>query len=347
MPSSRREAARELADDLIADMDMNRIGPVESVRRAHRLAFLLDDEAATEWLGFEVKGFPPGGGWKKAASRSGRAVAPRDLTEEQRKSGAELFWTESVGAIAAQMEIAKLHISSAADAPVSVSSSNPNQYVSAPSGNMRERAQLNQNLTKLSQQLAPILGAIYEYVMEKSVELRFGDTVEDALGTLRDRVDASIADLAPKAATKLASAFENASSGSAEDWANAAGACRRIIKEVADSLRPPGPKVNGREMGDGQYINRLVDWIENQGVGGTLRDVIVSDLGDFGKRIDALADAGHKGAHAEVTKYEASRAITGTYLLVGDILDIRDQSASEAQAAERSAEAQEPSGASD
>jgi hypothetical protein len=59
---------------------------------------------------------------------------------------------------------------------------------------------------------------------------------------------------------------------------------------------------------------------------------VTSDLEDFGKRIDAFDDAGHKGAHAEVTQYEASRFITGAYLLIGDILDLRaDMQAAEAE----------------
>jgi hypothetical protein len=81
--------------------------------------------------------------------------------------------------------------------------------------------------------------------------------------------------------------------------------------------------VNGRPMTDDKYINRLIDWIVNQtSLGGTLKDVITADLEDFGNRIDAFDDAGHKGAHAEVTKYEASRFITGAYLLIGDILNL-------------------------
>lgn len=347
MPSSRREAARELAESLLEDMDMSAVGPVEVVRRANRLAYLLDDEDAVAWLGYEVKGYPDGGPWGAAARRSGRLVSKNDLTDAQKAQGADFWWTDSVGVMVARIDAAKSHLAAAADAPVSITSANPAQVVSAPRGNARERGQLTRGIQDTTARIEPILGAIYEYVLQKAVELRFGDTVEDALGTLRSRVDASIAELAPAAATKLASAFENASSGKAEDWANAAGACRRIIKEVADSLRPPGPKKNGREMGDGQYINRLVDWIENQGVGGTLKDVIVSDLGDFGKRIDALADAGHKGAHAEVTKYEASRAITGTYLLVGDILDIRDQATSAAEGVKQPAEDQALPKASD
>lgn len=67
-----------------------------------------------------------------------------------------------------------------------------------------------------------------------------------------------------------------------------------------------------------------MDWlVKSQQAGGTAADVIVEDLKYLGKRLDAFADAGHKGAHAEATRYEASRFITGTYLLIGDILQLR------------------------
>lgn len=135
-----------------------------------------------------------------------------------------------------------------------------------------------------------VLAAIHSYVSEKQIELRFGAAVESAFGQVRGVVDAQIADLAPEAAIKLSSAFENATSENAEDWANAAATCRRLIKAVADSLRPPGPDIDGRRMGNGQFINRLVDWIvKSQQAGGTATDVIVEDLKYLGKRLDALA----------------------------------------------------------
>ena len=51
--------------------------------------------------------------------------------------------------------------------------------------------------------------------------------------------------------------------------------------------------------------------------------MIGSDLEYLGHRLDAALDAGHKGAHAEVDRYEASRFVAGTYLLLGDVLRLR------------------------
>jgi hypothetical protein len=76
-------------------------------------------------------------------------------------------------------------------------------------------------------------------------------------------------------------------------------------------------------MDDAHFLNRLVDWITTQSDSETGAAMIASDLEYLGRRLDAALDAGHKGAHAEVDCYEASRFVTGTYLLLGDVLRLR------------------------
>ena len=73
-------------------------------------------------------------------------------------------------------------------------------------------------------------------------------------------------------------------------------------------------------MGDGQYVNRLVDWIVAAAASETEGALVIADLEYLGRRLDAADAGGHKGAHDQVTRVQASRYITGTYLLLGDIL---------------------------
>jgi hypothetical protein len=187
-----------------------------------------------------------------------------------------------------------------------------------------ERAVSGREALTLAGIAGNVLGSVHAYAAEKEVELRFGAAAESAFGVVRNSVDARIAELVPNAANSFSAAFENIASDNPEHWANAASECRRVLKEVADVLRPPGNSVDGRSMGPDSYINRLIDWIGQQSIGGTLKDVVTADLSDFGKRIDALDEAGHKGAHANVTQYEASRFIAGAYLLIGDILNLSE-----------------------
>ncbi len=76
-------------------------------------------------------------------------------------------------------------------------------------------------------------------------------------------------------------------------------------------------------MGDGNYVNRLVDWIATYSDSATATSMIASDLEYLGKRLDAADGAGQKGAHASVGRLEASRFIAGTYLALGDVLRIQ------------------------
>src|SRR4051794_25484455 len=80
--------------------------------------------------------------------------------------------------------------------------------------------------------------------------------------------------------------------------------------------------LKGRPMTDSNYINRLVDWIVNRAESETQRDLIVADLEFLGRRIDAVDEAGHKGAHATVMRYDAARFLASTYLLLGDALEL-------------------------
>jgi hypothetical protein len=318
---NRRSEALKLAEEVLSDIELSTIAAPQIISKASRIARLLDDVEALTWLKYEINGYPAKLDVQASACarRSGRATVDE-------KTGNAAFWTQTVGQMQAEFDAGTLQLRSAADAPVSISYSNPNQYVGAPSGNARERGLLRTFVSQQMGIITKVIGSVHLYVAEVEVQLRFGEAVEGAFTTVRNTVDARIAELAPTAAVKFAAAYENASSGNAEHWANAASACRRLLKDIADTLRPAGPPVGKFAMTDDKYINRLIDWIINQkAMGETFRDVITSDLQDLGKRLDAFDDAGHKGAHAEVTQYEASRFITGTYLLVGDLLFLADR----------------------
>jgi hypothetical protein len=168
-------------------------------------------------------------------------------------------------------------------------------------------------------------------VTERHQELWFGAAAETAFETVRATVDARIAELVPEAPGMLAAAFENAASNNPEHWAGAAATCRRQLKTAADSLRPPGPDVSGRKMTDAHYINRLVDWIVQQSESETGADFIVAELEYLGRRLDAVDDAGHKGAHATVSRLDAASFLTGTYLALGDVLVLAQPGDTEAE----------------
>ncbi|MDN4473719.1 hypothetical protein [Demequina zhanjiangensis] len=273
----------DLAEELLKDIEEQRIEPRQIVFRARRLALLLGDASADYWLRHEASGYRSHDYFeaKDAASAVGRLDHPDDET--------------------APFKLASL--------------TRLKRYA-------EDAYRGGDSVTGLraTDLIETVVNTIHAWVVDKYLELRFGGAAESAFELLREQVDRDISRLAPDAALMFSAAFENIDSDNPEHWANAASTCRRLLREIADQLQPSSEPINGRDMTADKYINRLAYWIEQREASSTRRDVVLSDLEFLGKRLDAFDDAGHKGAHATVTREEASRYLVGTYLLAGDIL---------------------------
>lgn len=313
--SSRHEDALNLAEELLADFELSRLSRTAWIAKAGRLARLLDDSDAISWLRYETVGYPHDGLDAAAAAAAKRSHRDSDTTDDGTK-----YWTGSIARLEASIEASQLQLRAATDADVAITSANPSQYVMGPTSNQRERGALRNYIGDTASIIAAVCGSVFDYVSDRYYELRFGAAAETAFETVRVQVDATIARLVPNGMQMLSAAFENVASDNPEHWANAAATCRRLLKSVADALQPPSAPIDGRPMGNEQYINRLIHWIKQHEPSGTLGQVTTSELEHFGKRIDAIQDAGSKGTHDAVSRQQAARIITGTYLLVGDIL---------------------------
>jgi hypothetical protein len=296
---TRRGEALELASSLLADIELGRSSPTDVVRRTSRLARLLDDQEAMTWLAHEIRGYrpDPGGGLNPsvltAAERSGRVT--------YRDDGSSVYLPLSVGAMQANIDAAMAQIA--------------NPITPAGAG-----VSYRTSVRDTREALDAVIGAMHDYASTIYQELRFGTAVESAFDRVREAVDGQIARLVPGALPTVTTAFENAASPDPEQWRNAAAACRTLLKACADALEPPGPDRAHRKMGEEQYINRLVAWIEERGQSDTATEFAIADLEYLGRRLDASVGAGHKGAHAAVGQVEAARFVAGTYLVLGDVL---------------------------
>ncbi len=316
MSTTRREEALDLSEELLSDIELSRIEPMAVIRKASRLARLLDDTDAMQWLSYETNGYgaPPG----KPISPEAWAAAERSRRPSEDEEGQTSANCRLVGEISAWLEGAKTELANG-----SGDTSSSEMAIVVEREKARRRNQILRGVTEQQSVLDKVIGSVHEYVGERYQELRFGSAVETAFSVVRQEVDGRISALVPDALPMLTAAFENAASDNPEHWQSAAGTCRRLLMTAADRLRPPGEDVNGRKMGQGNYVNRLVDWIVSQAESETAAEMTVTELQHLGPRLDAADGAGQKGAHVgenPVTRVEASRFLTGTYLVLGDIL---------------------------
>lgn len=316
--TSKHEEALVLAEELLSDIELERVNYVSIARKASRLARLLDDVSSMVWLGYEVTGYPQGVSgldrlaWS-AAQKTGRVYT---------KDSKQLANTIALGQLQAEIDAGKLQFTATTDASYQISSANQYQHIAVPKGNSLERNLLRSTISSNQALLDRIMGAIHIYVSRTYQELRFGAAVESAFQNVRQTVDTQINQLIPNALPILTTALENAQTDNQVQWNNAAKGSRDLIKAAADTLRPPSEPKNGIEMTDDKYINRLVDWIQTNIESSSKKELLKSELTHLGERLDAVTSGGHKGAHADVSKQDASRYIVGTYLLLGDILQL-------------------------
>jgi hypothetical protein len=204
---------------------------------------------------------------------------------------------------------------------------------------MLERAGIRNRVGLASRRLAARRASIYGYVLRKHQELRFSGIADDIFSRIRERVDTGIGKTIPESVKKLSAIHDNLRSENAEDWSNAVHSCRRILKDLADEVFPPQKEgriksTKGKsipiELGEEQYINRLMAFIEDHGSSTRFKHLVGSHLSFIGERLDSIVQAAQKGTHDEiVSPQEADRYVIYTYMIIGDILALLDDTSEE------------------
>ena len=263
------------------------------------------------------------GRWRWLPGETTRRRTPR-LAKSPHTSS----W-ESIEQLEDQIVTGKIALQAAQDPQTSVHSSNPNQWVAAPSGNTMERVGIRQSIDRANRRLASRRAYIHQYASRRYYELTFSGAAQNVFASVRERVDGSIAEVVPDAVQKFASVHDNLRSRNPEDWSNAVHSCRRILQDLADVLFPAQAQArkthDGRDikLGPDNYINRLACFAEDHSGSDRFTEIVGSHLGFLGDRLDAVFKAAQKGSHNSVTHEEADRYVIYTYMLVADLLSLR------------------------
>lgn len=333
MNSNRIKECTELSNEILKNFELSEIPMGNIILKCLRLCRLLDDQDGVVLFTFESSGYPRGadGRYTLEAERIA-IIAHRQFQQYdyKTKGEAEYISYALISNIESDIETLRIKLAASADPNISLSSTNPNQTLLTPTGNSVERSKITLQLHQKAQILSQVKGALYNYVLTIYNKLIYGNIVEDIFTQSRITVNEKLGMYCPKSIGKFVSVYENLSSNNPEDYANAVHSCRRILIDLADALYPPSDtplEINGNiiKIGKDQYINRLIQYIDSKSGSKTYKNVVGSDLSSIGIRLDAINDAVCKGTHVDVTKDEASRYIIHTYLLISDIIALKNE----------------------
>lgn len=326
--------ALQLSEEILRNIELSELPLSNIALKASRLARLLNEFSYQKLFEYEAGGYPstptgvPPDVWE-LAQEAGRTYQ-KQSKEGETKTYADIT---SIEELEQQIETGRLGLDAARDRDVSVSSANPNQYVSTGAGNWYERQRISDQILRASKRLSGRKTKIYQYVLRKNYGLKYSSIASDAFSRTRNFVDTQIGLHIPDSVQKFTAIYENLLSENPEDWSNAVHSCRRVLQDLADSVFPPQDEDRVIEKDDGtkriklgpdNYINRIMCFVEDNSSSDRFKDVVGSHLGFLGDRLDAIFRSAQKGSHAIITsKEEADRYMIYTYLIVGDILSLK------------------------
>jgi hypothetical protein len=311
-----------LSRDLVDDIELSRLNPEQLLLKASRLARLIDDKTTLNWLSFELRGYP-----NTELSRKYMIFFNR-MTDEKKLRG---YWNP-LGSLSAwaevmQTEIKQLRIP---DLNVSISSSNPHEWVAGSVNNNVEKvvAPVNAVLKRLHEQTTDVarfreiqsrvMAEIHSFAVQTYYRLAFKNVTDSIFREHQVAIDELLRRDACDVLEKIPAITTRLSEGDTEAISQALNSCRRMIKAFADSVQPPQDgevEENGGKycIGSEKVLNRIQYFLSQRCTSKSRKKRIIENLRFLWERVSV-------GVHNDINSDEARALFLQCYLTLGEIL---------------------------
>ena len=178
--------------------------------------------------------------------------------------------------------------------------------------------------------LSRIRQRVYKFLLDTEQQVRKGKYKSDIFEANRKYVHSRLEVMVPQALEQLESIYKRAEDNVPESRSQALISCRRLLKTFADNFYPAKENAvicedgKKRDLSEDKYVNRLWMYITNKTKNGRSRELLCVQTADLGSRLDGVYNLSNKGVHASISEFEMTQCIMQTYLLIGDILRISD-----------------------
>ena len=314
----------QLAEETLADIELSRLPLSNIALKASRLARFINNFDLEKIFEYEAGGYPTG---KNGIAPEIWELGIKAERITNNDKGKKVMSCYSLTVIENRICTNQIALEQSQDRNISVSSANPNQFLYSPPTNTLERSIRIQNINNDTKLLAERKAFIYSNVKKIYFDLKFSDLTESIWLKMKNKIDIYIREIIPDETQKITAIYDSLNDDNPEKWATALTTCRRMLKAIADKLYPPSdiPIQKGKQkinIGEENYINRLICYIEENSTHKTLDKITNSNIEYIGTRLDNIYNEACKGTHDTVEKEEAERCFMHVYMLIGDILEI-------------------------
>lgn len=322
------EDALSLAEDTLERLELGAGQLTPIVLRCLRLARMLDRTAAELWFRLELQGYP-----LELTDDQERCAIWSGRHSNKSTDGRQMYWTIPIEDVESQLEIARKELDAQQLPSITVAETGERKYAITPTTSEAIIKDVSARrwvaatlINRWNHIVACLRGAIDDWLSLVVIELRYGVVVDTVFERARKRFDNLLADHAPEVGRKLSAAYQRAYADDPEEWSQALSSCRRAIKALADALYPPtDEKVDGHSLTDQDYRNRLIQFAADHIESDSQKGLVDIDIDDVVRRVEALDKIASKGVHSDINERDLELAIIHTYLLAGELLELKPE----------------------
>lgn len=327
------EKALSACETVIEGIENGTISVESSLLQCLKIARLTNDTDGMIWLQYEYGGYP--------RDESGKIERPAFTIAYNNGRGSidkekQYIFTELASELEEKINAQKSAVNNFSTKGASVSGEQAMYAMGSLTHSVSESTNALLNSISLHQKRLSILKAkYYDYALQKSIELTFGNVASDVFTSYREKVDNYFSDLSNDTILKLQAIEDKINSNNPEAYSQALTTCRRLFENTATELfnkyfpsysEKTYKTKSGKDIdvsGD-HYINKLSAVIETLQSKSASKSVEGSNIIYTIQWIESLNKLQCKGVHSDITKHDAMQCIIHTYISLGDILSLQE-----------------------
>lgn len=333
--NSRRTQALEACEKVINGIEDGTITTSSALLQCIKIARLVNDFEAQEWLGYEYGGYARNDdghltseAWDCAA-KHGRSY----IGNEDKK---RYVFTDLSAELEASIDSSQNAINNYTTEGFSVAG----EWALVATERMTLRVaqntnQLIQTSKNNERRLAILKSQYYDYAVRWKIDLQFSNTTQNVFEEYQAQVDVFFTKLSNSTLQKLSAIEALMEDGNPERYSQVLTSCRRLWDNTAKELfKKTLPDFKGKYFrtksgveidisGDhcNNQLSAVIESIQTKATKNTLVGSEIIYLVDWIEQINNLQNS---GVHADITREQAMQCIIHTYIALGDITRLID-----------------------
>lgn len=331
---SKKDKALAACNKVINGIEDETISTSSALLQCIKIARLMSDEDAVEWLSYEYSGYPVStkGLIVSRAFKAGTTHGRGTLDNSKRS-----IFTDTCSELEGIIESAEKSINNFSLSGISIDG----QYALTATDKLLNStigsiSSLRSDIVGCKRRLSILKGQYYNFALKWYIQLQFSNAAQSVFEDYQQRVDNAFSKLSNPTLRKLQAILDQLQDDdNPERYNQVLTSCRRLWEATANELfekyypnygQNTYKTVSGKEIdisGD-HFNNRMSAVIEHVQAKSAKNTLVGSEITYLLDWMNNIYSRQNTGVHAEVSKNDAEQCIIQTYIFLGDLIELTE-----------------------